>query len=356
MTVEITITVCAIIHSMWSLFQVFCHLNLCYCFHLIPYVILIIILSNLDINENKMSDISVQTDVEKCPMTKDFATITENFACGDTTRVGFQTANSAPPTLEDCEQTCVQQQTNPFLDNSENFPEDTEGTNLLLTGTTSTQIPLLLYQGENEETPEIDPGSFEVDEPELINIFQNSNNVFSLLDNPSAQDFPNNPFLVTNPFELKDTNPFKGPIIETTSKKIPLLLYQGKNEVPPEIHPGSFEVDEPELINMFQNSNNGFNLLEYVCPQDFQKNQFLVYNPFELKDIIAVKGPSNETTNPFYGFSNECESPVQNSSVPRRKNVSSYPKRTLKRKVHKFMVWVKCRCIIKNSPRYLKLY
>ncbi|GBO23721.1 hypothetical protein AVEN_217837-1 [Araneus ventricosus] len=356
MTAEITITVCALIHFMWSLFQVFCHLNFIYCFHLIPYVILIIILSNLDINKRKKSDISVQTDVQKCPMTKDVETITDNFACGDTKRVGFQTANSAPPALGDCGKTCVQQQTNPFVDKSDNLIADTEGTNIFLTGTTSNQIPLLLYQGEKEDAPEIDPGCFEVDEPELIQIFQNSNNVFSLLDNPCPQDFVNNPFLTANPFELRDTNPLKGPIIETTSKKIPLLLYQGKNEVLPEIDPGSFEEDEPELINMFQNSNNVFNLLEYVCPQDFQYNQFLVTNTFELKDINAVKGPTNEITNPFNGISNECESPVQNTSAPRRKNVSSYPKRTLKRKAHKFMVWVKCSCTTKNSPRYLKLY
>ncbi|GBM39257.1 hypothetical protein AVEN_130797-1, partial [Araneus ventricosus] len=272
-------------------------------------------------------------------MTLDVATITDNFACGDTRRVGFQTANSAPPTLLDCEQTCVQQQTNAFLDNSENLPEDTEGKNLLLTRTTSNEIPLLLNQGENEEAPEIDPGCFEVDEPELIQIFQNSNNVFSFLDNPCPQDFVNNPFLTTNPFELKDTNPFKGPIIETTSKKIPLLLYQGKNEVPPEIDPGSFGVDEPELINIFQDSNIVFDLFEYDCPQDFQNNQFLGTKAFKLKDTHPFKGPTNEITRPLYGFSNECESPVRNTTVPQKKNVSSYPKRTLKRKVHKFMFW-----------------
>ncbi|GBM48910.1 hypothetical protein AVEN_237528-1 [Araneus ventricosus] len=289
-------------------------------------------------------------------MAKDAETVTDNFAYGDTQRVGFQTANSAPPALGDCEQTCVQHQTNLFLDNSDNLPEDTEGTILLLTGTTWNEIPLLLYQGENEEAPEIDPGCFEVDEPELINIFQNSNNVFSLLDNPCPQDFANNPFLTTNPFELRDTNPFKGSIIKTTSKKIPLLLYQGKNEVPPEIDPGSFEVDEPELINILQYSNIVFDLYDYDCHQDFQNNEFLVTNPFELKDTNPVKGPTNESTSPFYGISNECESPVQNASVPRRKDVSSYPKRSLKHKVRKCMVWVKCRCTVKNSPRYRKLY
>ncbi|GBN95559.1 hypothetical protein AVEN_274575-1 [Araneus ventricosus] len=341
---------------MWSLFQLFCHLNLCYCFHLIPYVILIIILSNLDINSRKKSEVSVQTDVEKSPMTTDVETITDNFACGDTKRVGFQTANSAPPTLEDCGENCVQQQTNAFLDNSDNLPANTGGTNLLLTGTTSNEIPLLLYQGENEETPEIDPGSFEVDEPELINIFQNSNNVFSLLDNLCPQDFANNPFLVTNPFELRDTNPFKGPIIETTSKKIPLLLYQGKNEVPPEIDSGSFEVDEPELINILQDSNIDFDLFEYDCPQDFQSNQFLGNNPYQLKDTNPVKGPTNEITNIFCGISNECERPVQNTSVPRRKTVSSYPNRSLKRKVHKFMVWVKCRDVQLKTLRDIGNY
>ncbi|GBO25433.1 hypothetical protein AVEN_197353-1 [Araneus ventricosus] len=173
----------------------------------------------MDINSRKKSEISVQTDVEKCPMTKDFEIITDNFACGDTKRVGFQPAISAPPTLEDCEQTSVQQQTNNSLDNSDNLPADTEGTNLLLSGTTWNQTPLLLYQGENEEAAEIDPGCFEVDEPELIQIFQNSNNVFSLLDNPCPQDFVNNPFLTANPFELRDTNPLLGKSSKLIRKK-----------------------------------------------------------------------------------------------------------------------------------------
>ncbi|KAF8777076.1 hypothetical protein HNY73_013999 [Argiope bruennichi] len=70
----------------------------------------------------------------------------------------------------------------------------------------------LLYQ-EVDEPPEIDPSWFEMDEPELMEIFETSKNIFSVFDNPSENDFATNPFLAKNPFELTNTNPFKESII-----------------------------------------------------------------------------------------------------------------------------------------------
>ncbi|GBM64019.1 hypothetical protein AVEN_220241-1 [Araneus ventricosus] len=145
---------------------------------------------------------------------KDVETLTDAFACGDTKRVMSQASNSPQHTLGDCAQTDFQHPTNPFLDLSVDLPAEREPSNPFVIGISSHQVPLLLYQGENEYRPEIDPASFDVDEPELIEIFQNSKNSFTLLDNPCPQDFANNPFLVTNPFKLKSTNPFKGSLNE----------------------------------------------------------------------------------------------------------------------------------------------
>ncbi|GBN93722.1 hypothetical protein AVEN_166952-1 [Araneus ventricosus] len=83
--------------------------------------------------------------------------------------------------------------------------------------TTSDQNPLLLYQEENEKVSDIDHEAVEVDEPELIEIFESSKIFFSLHGNLCPQDFTNNPFLVTNSFELKNANPFKRPINEITN-------------------------------------------------------------------------------------------------------------------------------------------
>ncbi|GBO37529.1 hypothetical protein AVEN_153560-1 [Araneus ventricosus] len=120
-----------------------------------------------DVEKFQRSDISVQTDVGEFQMTKDAETITDKFVCGDNERVELKTANSAPPILGD-------------------YKGEIKGSNSSYTDITFDRIPLLLYQGENEETPEIDP-EFEVDEPEVIEIFQNSKNSFSLFDNPTSE-------------------------------------------------------------------------------------------------------------------------------------------------------------------------
>ncbi|GBN07747.1 hypothetical protein AVEN_57876-1 [Araneus ventricosus] len=205
-----------------------------------------------------MNDISVQTNVEKFQMTKDAETITDKFVCGDNERVELKTDNSAPPILGDLEIT---------------------GTNPSSTDITFDRIPLLLYQGENEETPEIDPESFEVDEPELIEIFQNSKISFSSLDNPCPHHFSTNPFLVTNPFELKKTN--------------------------------------------------------------------------------AFKRLSTGITNPFYGVLDDDKISVRSTSVSRKKVISlpviSRSKLSLKRNVKQFKSWIKSRRSVNNSLRYTKL-
>ncbi|GBN44060.1 hypothetical protein AVEN_114404-1 [Araneus ventricosus] len=92
--------------------------------------------------------------------TADVETFTDAFAFGDTERTGFKTPNSPQPGLGDCEQIHFQHPTNPFLDNPDDLPAETELTNHMLNGITSNQVPLQLYQGENEERPDIDPSSF----------------------------------------------------------------------------------------------------------------------------------------------------------------------------------------------------
>ncbi|GBN25677.1 hypothetical protein AVEN_7864-1 [Araneus ventricosus] len=82
MTVEIVIAACALIHVLWSLFQVFRNFNLYYCVHIIPYAILIRILDNMS-KKRKNSDICVQTDFEQIETTKDAHTSTDALACGD---------------------------------------------------------------------------------------------------------------------------------------------------------------------------------------------------------------------------------------------------------------------------------
>ncbi|GBO07249.1 hypothetical protein AVEN_254815-1, partial [Araneus ventricosus] len=88
---------------------------------------------------------------------KDVGTLTDAFACGDTERVVFQAPNSPQHTLGDCGRTDFQHPTNPFLDNSLGLPAETEPSNPFVIGFGSHQVPLLLYQGENEYRPEIDP-------------------------------------------------------------------------------------------------------------------------------------------------------------------------------------------------------
>ncbi|GBM45270.1 hypothetical protein AVEN_101223-1 [Araneus ventricosus] len=119
MATEIFITVCALLHFLWSLFEIVCHFNFCYCFHILPYAIMILILSNLNIKKSEKTNIFLQTDGEKFQMMQDVETITDNLASVDTKKLVLKTADSAPPILEDCEQTRFQLQTNPFLDNSD---------------------------------------------------------------------------------------------------------------------------------------------------------------------------------------------------------------------------------------------
>ncbi|GBM18422.1 hypothetical protein AVEN_72758-1 [Araneus ventricosus] len=71
------------------------------------------------------------------------------------------------------------------------------------------KIPVHFLQTEHEKLPEIDKSLFEVEEPELINIFTKP----SLLKNPFAQPCLTNPFnddFASNAcIMLKSTNPFE---------------------------------------------------------------------------------------------------------------------------------------------------
>ncbi|GBM76918.1 hypothetical protein AVEN_239760-1 [Araneus ventricosus] len=406
MTVEIVIALFALIHFIWCLFEVFCHFNFYYCIQIIPYAILINILSYLNI---KKSDVCVQTNFQQTHTKVE--TLTDAFACGDTERLVFETANSAQPTLGDCEHKYLQHPNNQFLDNyydlssqstnsfltqitshqaplllyqggneehpeidplsseveepepieifqnskeilslldnpSDDLPSQAEGTNPFLTEITSHQVPLLLYQDENEERPEIDPLSSEVEEPEPIEIFQNSKEILSLLDNPS-NDLPS---------QAEGTNPF---LTEITSHQVPLLLYQGENEERPEIDPLCFEVEEPELIEIFQNSKKTFSLLDSPCPQDFTINPFLVTNSFALKSTNPFKGSLNENTNIFSGAPEEPKNCLLDASVSQKNDgISpgvSRPKLSLKRTANTAMSWIKSRFSVGRSPRYQKL-
>ncbi|GBL79716.1 hypothetical protein AVEN_217626-1, partial [Araneus ventricosus] len=181
--------------------------------------------------KKKNSNICVQTDFEQIQTTKDAHNSTDALACGEVEGNVFDVPDSVQLTVGDNEAKYVQNRTNPFLDDlndstvtlvaRNSFLDDSDDSTVTIVGRNSfiagaTSNPLLLYEGETEEAPEIDSKSFEIDEPELIAIFQNSQNSFSLVDNPCPQDFVTNSFLITNPFELKDTNPFKGPIKENT--------------------------------------------------------------------------------------------------------------------------------------------
>ncbi|GBL93266.1 hypothetical protein AVEN_42699-1 [Araneus ventricosus] len=133
----------------------------------------------------------------------------------------------------------------------------------------------------------------------------------------------------------------------------------GENEEAPEINPESFEVDEPELIEIFQKAKNSFSLLDNPYPQDFATNTFLVTNPFEPTDNNPLKGSIKENTNPLSGVSEELKNSVISTSVSQKQDgfspVVSRPKRSFKRKMNKLMSWVKSRYIVPNSPRYLEL-
>ncbi|KAF8770466.1 hypothetical protein HNY73_017992 [Argiope bruennichi] len=226
--------------------------------------------------------------------TKHASTLTDIYGSGET-EVYVLDVDSAQSDFEDIKTKCIRPRnnpfldnfvaspielkaTNPFLDNFDDFADVKKETNPFKTDIHSNEKTLLLYQ-EDDEPPQIDPSWFEMDEPELIEIFENTKNVFSVLDNPSENDFATNPFLARNPFELTNKNTFK-------------------------------------------------------------------------KSIIA-------NSNPFSGISNEQKmSELNTCSCPKQDNltlVASRPNHYLKRKANKVASWLKSRNLVTNSPCYLKL-
>ncbi|KAF8768203.1 hypothetical protein HNY73_021047 [Argiope bruennichi] len=251
-------------------------------------------MGNSSIKNRKKTDVSVQTDYQQNQAIKHASTLTDIYG-SDETGVYVFDVDSAQSDFEDIKTKCIRpgnnpfldnfvaspielKATNPFLDNFDNFADVKKETNPFKTDIYSNEKTGLLYQ-EVDEPPEIDPSWFEMDEPELIEIFENSKNIFSVLDKPSENDFATNPFLARNPFELTNKNPFKESII----------------------------------------ANN----------------------------------------NPFSGISNEQKmSEFNTCSCPKQDNltlVASHPNHYLKRKVNKVASWLKSRNMVTNSPCYLKL-
>ncbi|KAF8770135.1 hypothetical protein HNY73_017703 [Argiope bruennichi] len=251
-------------------------------------------MGNSSIKNRKRTDVSVQTDYQQKQTTKHASTLTDIYGSGETGVYVFH-VDSAQSDFEDIKNKSIRpgnnpfldnfsaspielKATNPFLDNFDDFEYVKKETNPFKTDIYSNEKTLLLYQ-EVDEPPEIDPSWFEMEEPELVEIFENSKNIFSVLDNPSENDFATNPFLARNPFELTNKNPFK-------------------------------------------------------------------------ESIIANK-------NPFSGISNEQKMSELNScSCSKPDNltlVASRPNHYLKRKVNKVASWLKSRNMVTNSPCYLKL-
>ncbi|KAF8776822.1 hypothetical protein HNY73_013765 [Argiope bruennichi] len=251
-------------------------------------------MGNSTIKSRKKTDVSVQTDYQQNQTAKHASTLTDIYGSGET-GVYFFDVDSAHSEFEDIKTKCIRpgnnpfldkyfaspielKATNPFLDNFEDFADVKKQTNHFKTDIYPNGKTLLLYQ-EVDEPPEIDPSWFEMDEPELMEIFENSKNIFSVLDNPSENDFATNPFLARNPFELTNKNPFKESII----------------------------------------ANN----------------------------------------NPFSGISVEQKmSELSTCSCPKQDNlalVASHPNHYLKRKMKKVASWLKSRNMVINSPCYLKL-
>ncbi|KAF8776815.1 hypothetical protein HNY73_013759 [Argiope bruennichi] len=251
-------------------------------------------MGNSSIKSRKKTDASVQTDYQQNQATKHASTLTDIYG-SDETEVYVFDVDSAQSDFEDIKTKCFLpgnnpfldnlvastielKATNPFLNNFDDFENVKKETNPFKTDIYSNEQTLLLYQ-EVDEPPEIDPSWFEMDEPELMKIFENSKNIFSILDKPTENDFATNPFLARNPFELANKNPFKESII----------------------------------------ANN----------------------------------------NPFSGISNEQKvSELNTYSCPRQDNlalVASRPNHYLKQKVNKVASWLKSRNMVTNSPCYLKL-
>ncbi|KAF8770294.1 hypothetical protein HNY73_017843 [Argiope bruennichi] len=173
-------------------------------------------MGNSSIKNKKKTDVSVQTDYQQNQTTKHASTLTDIYDCGETGVYVFD-VDSAQLDFEDIKTKCFQpfnnpfldnfvpspielKATNPFLDNIDDFAHVKKETNPFKTDIYSKEKTLLLYQ-EVDEPPEIDPSWFEEEEPELMEIFVNSKNIFSVLDNPSENDYVTNPFLARNPFD-----------------------------------------------------------------------------------------------------------------------------------------------------------
>ncbi|KAF8795669.1 hypothetical protein HNY73_000141 [Argiope bruennichi] len=204
-------------------------------------------------------------------------TLTDIYGSGETEMYVFH-VDSAQSDFEDIKTKCIRPGNNPFLDNFDDFAYMKKETNPFKTDIYSNEKTSFLYQ-EVDEPPEIDPSWFEMDEPELMEIFESSKNIFSVLDNPSENDFATNPFLARNPFELTNNNPFKESII----------------------------------------ANNN-----------------------------TVSGIPNEQKMTEL---NTCSCPNQDNLTL----VASRPNHYLKRKVNKVASWLKSRNMVTNSPCYLKL-
>ncbi|KAF8764969.1 hypothetical protein HNY73_022992 [Argiope bruennichi] len=185
-------------------------------------------MGNSGMKNRKKTAVSVQTDYQQNQATKHVSTLTDIYGSGETGVYVFD-VDSSQSDFEDIKTKCIRQgdnpfldnfveslielkPTNPFLDNFDDFTDVKTETNPFKTDIYSNEKTLFLYQ-EVDEPPEIDPSWFEMDEPELIEIFGNSKNIFSVLINPSENDFAINSFLAKNPFELTNKNPFKEPII-----------------------------------------------------------------------------------------------------------------------------------------------
>ncbi|GBO38524.1 hypothetical protein AVEN_236866-1, partial [Araneus ventricosus] len=116
-----------------------------------------------------------------------------------------------------------------------------------------------------------------------------------------------------------------------------------------------FEVEEPELIEIFQNSKNSFSLIDKPCPQDFANNPFLETNPFKLKPTNPFTGLISKNTNSFCGASEELKISVRNALASQKNDGSPLVVSHVKWKVNTVMSRIESKCSIGSSPRCQKL-
>ncbi|KAF8770007.1 hypothetical protein HNY73_017583 [Argiope bruennichi] len=180
-------------------------------------------MGNASMKNRKKTDVSVQTDHQQNQATKHASTLTDIYGSGET-GVYMLNVDSAQLDFEDIKTKCIRRgnnpfldnfvaspielkATNPFLDNFDGFADVKEETNPFKTDIYSNEKTVLLYQ-EVDEPPEIDPSWFEMEEPELWKYFEKLQNIFSVLDNPSENDFATNPFLARKKtFRTKQIKP-----------------------------------------------------------------------------------------------------------------------------------------------------